>query len=362
MRNTFAFAMFGATLLAATASAQASTKSVRVLYVVPSDAQRSDRAALVANAVEHNRQTWQNYGATMTTDDVVTVRSHHDVSWFLTNPDGIHGVLEWYWLGNACNAARDVYPDACTGDANHKYIIFLEADISSVSGNGAATGYGASVMPKWIIDGAEQGDLGRIGSIGHELGHTFGMPDPDPDTDCESQWPTKNIICSGGYYPHNRLNHLDYPYLFSAESSAYFEETPSDLFYVGQGKVLAGELWKTQLGLDLEGCALSCLSDPGCSSFVHFGTTCEFKGGRLSEAWNIPGYTSAQIKIPADGAVEKKVAPIWDQHHATQVCPQVCDIWRNVPWTESSWTGTWWPTPANEYSVCLCDYNPDYNP
>ncbi|WP_437310284.1 hypothetical protein [Sorangium sp. So ce388] len=359
MRNTFAFAMFGATLLAATASAQASTKSVRVLYVVPSDAQRSDRAALVANAVEHNRQTWHNYGATMTTDDVVTVRSHHDVSWFLTNPNGYHGALaEWYWFGNACNAARDVYPDACTWDANHKYIIFLEADISSVNSNGAAANFGAAVMPKWIIDGAEQGDLHRIGSIGHELGHTFGMP----HSDCPSLWPTKNIMCNGDYYPHNRLNHLDYPYLFSAASSAYFEETPSDLFDVGQGKVLAGEIWKTQLGLDLEGCALSCLSDPACSSFVHFDTTCEFKGGRLSEAWDVPGYTSAQIKIPADGAVEKKVAPISPPDHATQVCRQVCDIWRNVPWTESSWTGTWWTPPENEYSVCLCDYNPDYNP
>jgi len=283
----------GPEVLAATANALANTKTIRILYVVPSDSLRSDRAALVSYAVEHNRQTWHTYGATMTTDNVVTVRSPHDTSWFLTNPDGLHGTRsEWYWLGNACHAARTLYPDACKWDVNHKYIIFLEADVSGVTSAAAAANFGAAVMPKWIIDGAEEGDLRRIGSIGHELGHTFGMPEPD----CDAQGPTKNIMCNGGYYPHNRLNYLDYPYLFKPESKGYFEETPSDLFDIGEGKVLTGNIWKVQQGLDLEGCALSCLSDANCKSFVHFGTTCEFKEGLLSEAWSIPGYTSAQVK------------------------------------------------------------------
>ncbi|MEZ4302395.1 MAG: mannan-binding protein [Polyangiaceae bacterium] len=343
--------------LATAGDALSVTKTVRVVYIVPSDATRSDRAPLVADAVEHNRQLWSTYGATFHTEPIVTVQSTHTTEWFLTHVPG-NGAA-WYWLGNACVEAGTAYPEACTWDPDHKYILFLEVDISSANpGVGAAANFGAAVMPQRNINKIENGQMRGIGAIGHELGHTFGMPEPT----CDSQEPTKNIMCSGAYYPHNRLNDLDYPYLFTAAHQPYFEESPSDLFDIAPGQVLKGAIWKTQQGMDLNACAASCLADSACSTFVHFGTTCEFKGGTLSNTWSISGYTSAQVKVSKNGTEIKEAGPLATTAEAQQVCPTVCGIWSNLPWTESSWTGQWWSTLPGQMSVCECDYNPDVNP
>ncbi|MBU2714008.1 PAN domain-containing protein [Zooshikella harenae] len=273
------------------------SKTVRVLYIIPSDAERADRASLVTKAVEHNQKKWADYGATFVAESIAVINSDKTSNWFLTNNDGFHGQnKQWYWLGNAWNTAKSWYSDAENFDSNHKYIIFLEVDHASAnSGAAAAANFGAAVMPKGIIDSIEKGNYSAVGSIGHELGHTFGIPHED----CDNQSNPKGLMCNGGNYPNVKLTAFHYKHLFSDKNEDFFYEKPINSFTLKENSVLKGNITRTIQNTGLEECAKLCLIDDNCGSIVHFDSTCEFKGGQLENVWNISGYTSAVIKKPA---------------------------------------------------------------
>jgi hypothetical protein len=227
MRQIFQLLFFTSASVFASASVHAEQKTVRLIYIVPSDVNPIDlnnRVDTVDSAVENNRQLWSRYGATFTADEMVVIKSDKDVRWFLESPDGYHGVDAWYWLGNACNEAKTIYPEACNltaPDQNHKYIIFLDMAANPRANASAAANFGAAIMPKGIIDGIMRGDQSDIGSIGHELGHTFGIEHEN----CDQQVAPKGMMCNGGNYPNVQLNQYHFNSLFSPAHKDFFAES-----------------------------------------------------------------------------------------------------------------------------------------
>ena len=199
-----------------------SKKYVRVFYVIPTDAARTDRAGLVDNAVNTINSKWAEYCAEFNREAIVTLNSTHNANWFLTNPDGLHGnASEWYWLGNAWNEVK-----AATGmvdfDPNYKTIIFLEVDHSSAgSGAAAAANFGASILPEPMISSIENNNQADIGAIGHELGHNFGLAHEDCPTG------PFGVMCNGsgdpnGGFPNVEVLDSQKDVMFSAEQLSFF--------------------------------------------------------------------------------------------------------------------------------------------
>lgn len=200
-------------------------KTVKVFYVLPSDAEHTDRQQIVAKAVERNRQLWSRDGATFIVEDVVTINSSLSSNAFLNNNDDIHNNPDWNWLGNAVNEVI-AHTNVIMNDPNHKSIVFLEVDVGGFCPCAAAANFHFAGMPKWIIDRIEQGYDTEAGAIGHELGHTFGMPHEN----CDSQTAPKGIMCNGagsgfGGFPDVRLTNWHFNYLFTDEHKGYFVET-----------------------------------------------------------------------------------------------------------------------------------------
>jgi hypothetical protein len=233
------------------------TGTVRTLYVLPSDAKRRDRAALLGSVVEHNRQSWIRYGLTWTAEAVVTVPSTLDTDWFLTATPG-------RWQVSVCRAieiwdqSAGAYRDICSDVAGHKYLLFVELDPAP---NNSAAQRGYQFANSWVlssrvmdamIDAASPRGFGSISSY---LGRSFGMPDGP----CADE--VQGFVCEEGlYYPFNRLRAADYLTLLEGDSRAYFRESPKDLFTVQQpGQPLP------YLGAD--DCALKCLGDGQCQGY-----------------------------------------------------------------------------------------------
>ncbi len=198
--------------------------TVNIFYVLPSDAVRTDRQNLINQAVEENRALWSRNGATFITEDVVTIHSNLTRHEFIHNDDGIHNNTDWNWLGNAINEVM-ANTDVVLNDPNHKNIIFLEADVSGFCPCAAAANFHFTGIPKWIIDRIERDFATEVGAIGHELGHTFGMPHEN----CGVQVAPKGIMCNGadfGFvgFPEVELRQWHFDFLFNAEHRSYFLE------------------------------------------------------------------------------------------------------------------------------------------
>ncbi len=215
-------------LHASTAFAQTPTKTVRSVYVVPSDASNTNRQALVYSALLENQQLWASYGATFVAEPIETLVSTHDSNWFIQNPDGLHNSTDWNWLGNSVNEII-AHTDLEFNDPDHRVVIFLEVDVTGFCPCAAAANFGYAGMPKWIIDRIEQGFAPEVGSIGHELGHTFGMPHED----CAAQCEPRGVMCNGQSldacnqltsYPDVQLTDWHFNYLFQPQFQDYFVE------------------------------------------------------------------------------------------------------------------------------------------
>ncbi|NTS77045.1 hypothetical protein HR060_09185 [Catenovulum sp. SM1970] len=281
-----------AALILASSQVFAASKSVRVVYITPSDAGSLDRSAIAAEAVEHNHRIWSNNGANFRYDKIVKVNSNYDSNWFINNSNTSFGDSKWFWMANAFSEVKKAYPDAVLNDPNHRYIIFLEVyNAASNSGAAAAAAHGVAVMPKWIIDRIEGRHFAEVGSVGHELAHTFGMPHED----CTDVGETLGILCNGDY-PNVEMDEHHYSRIFSDHYKDYFYEEPIDLFTIGKNKILKGTIHKKIPNLDINACAKACLNDNVCSSIVHYNNTCEFRDGSLDNAWDFNNYDSATLK------------------------------------------------------------------
>ena len=59
------------------------------------------------------------------------------------------------------------------------------------------------------------------------------------------------------------------------------------------------------------------------------------------------GAPEEPVVVPA--AIDVEAGPIWNNDHASQVCPAVCGAEQ-----QRQWTGHWMTTIPNEMSVCNC--------
>lgn len=183
-----------------TKAANSTCHSVRVFYVVPSDAPQKHRQALCAAAALSQQRTWAKYGYTIPFEPIVKINSNHNMDWFMTNGDNA-------WYSYAQNAELEIKANYPVDYNNERFLIFVEGVCS-----GAAGGQGSAGIPGCMIDGMANGEPNNYGVVGHELGHhMFGTGHP---TACEKIFPQDNM-CNNVYpasiiYPGSYTdNHID---------------------------------------------------------------------------------------------------------------------------------------------------------
>ena len=168
--------------------------TIRMFYVVPSDAPKTDRKALCAAAALSQQRTWAKYGYTVVFQPIVKVNSTHDMNWFMTNGDNA-----WYSYGQ--NAEAEVKLSYPIDYSKERLLLFVEGVCSAAAGGG-----GSASIPGCMIDGMANGEPNNYGVVGHELGHhIFGTVHPKEcektfpqDNMCNNVYPA-NIIYSGSY-------------------------------------------------------------------------------------------------------------------------------------------------------------------
>ncbi len=223
-------------------------KTVRVFYIVPTNALHNNRQNIVYNAVLENQQKWSQWGATFTVEPIETIYSTHDINWFINHNDGFHNNTDFNWLGNS---AIEVISnsDISLYDPNHRVVFFLEADVPCPCS--AAANFGFAGQPKEVIDGIANDIDPYIGVIGHELGHTFGMPHEN----CDGQCAPRGVMCNNygidncgnpTSYPNLQLTPWHFNYLNQPEFAGYFEENGCNSYIQFKSKVaLQGALLNT---------------------------------------------------------------------------------------------------------------------
>ncbi|WP_171025670.1 T9SS type A sorting domain-containing protein [Hymenobacter jeollabukensis] len=196
---------------------------VRLVYLVPSDRTlNSSYAVAIANAGRVLKQWYQGQLGNTRTFDLHTpavdvVQSTHPVAWYQSN--GGNGFAQFYY-----NAAQDVFAAIGGGynDPNYVYAIYIDAE-SACGQCGGCGGSGVLVVGSNDLKGlvgqpsirycatdpapVQYPPCRWVGGLGHELGHSFGLPHPPG---CDQGLPTcdYNDIMWVGYaaYPATYLN------------------------------------------------------------------------------------------------------------------------------------------------------------
>ena len=169
---------------------------VQLYYVLPTDAERTDRADICQQAVEHIRQNWAAAGRSFEYTDIQVIHSPYDQEWWRTNPHNFidDGTQVWEYLSNL-----EYYLEL---HADFKYLIPTSRAIAFIELKGNVSAYGGegglASIPEWGINGIEVelaagGHMGHVGVVGHELGHAFGMP----HRDCENECSPRSVMCQG---------------------------------------------------------------------------------------------------------------------------------------------------------------------
>lgn len=160
-------------------------KSVRVVYMVPGDRQeRSDYRGAVEQAVREV-QTWffgELAGRTFRLNQpiVEVFGSRETAAWYNTNqPPGVTdpAVYTFYNAYNELNEALGLR----FFDDNYVWVVYIDA----AGGTGAGS-WNVAILPEHDLLGliGQNPNDPRIarwhGGLGHEVGHAFGLPHPDP--------------------------------------------------------------------------------------------------------------------------------------------------------------------------------------
>jgi hypothetical protein len=208
------------------------TPEVRMVYLIPSD--RVYRAAYeiaTGEAIEQLRAWYQDQSGTGKTfvlhkPVVEVVQTLHPASWYATNP--VLGVDQslWFWM----NATSEGFALTAGSfyDPNNIWVFYLDADPSCGQAVGAAGGVallpandlrgltGEVIQP--LCDEAPRpaGVCRWVGGLGHELGHTFGLPHPQL---CTEGGPfDRSLMC---------LGYLTYPgTVFSPDDKSLLDVSP----------------------------------------------------------------------------------------------------------------------------------------
>ena len=175
-------------------------REVRVVYLVPSD--RTYRGAYenaIGGAIQQlqtwyhdqmgNRETFSLSKAPKKLVEVFT--TSHPASWYSVNPAAGLDQALWFFY----NALADGFQLAGGqfNDPQNRWVLYIDAD----PGCGQATGAleGVALLPANDLRGLvgednvpvcagqpadTSGTCRWVGGLGHELGHTFGLPHPVP--------------------------------------------------------------------------------------------------------------------------------------------------------------------------------------
>lgn len=201
-------------------------KKVKLFYVIPSDQLDNEVAAnVLEEAVEQNRQLWSRYGATFVTEELVKIYSDMTTSEFQKRNDGLHDDIKYNWFGNAINEAI-ANSEMILDDPNFKAVLFVQVPVTKECQCAAVANYNFAAIPTDMIVNIQRGVEADIGVIGHELGHTFGLPHED----CVNMSDPKGIMCNGTDggqskgFPHVQLTQWHFDYLFTEEQKGFFVE------------------------------------------------------------------------------------------------------------------------------------------
>jgi hypothetical protein len=185
--------------------------TVRVIYLVPSDANpREEFKIAITKAIKHLQQWYLaqlGNGKTFKLNDPIVeiVRTKHKTKWYATHPAGEYHL--WFWN----NAIADGF--ALTGasfnNPNFIWVFYIDADNQEGQYGGAGT-CGVAVLPQHDLHGliglSNEPIWRWIGGLGHELGHAFGLPHPSGCEEDQSLPEAQGLMYLGFYnYPDTFL-------------------------------------------------------------------------------------------------------------------------------------------------------------
>jgi FG-GAP-like repeat len=185
-------------------------RKVHMIYLVPTNKIYSDSYKTgITYAILHLRdfyreQLGSNYEFTLNDPIVEVYFTSHDTAWYQNNPNT--SVSSRFW-NNVVNDGKAL--TGATDNSTDKWLFYIDADPLCGQLGGAAQVNGPfGVLPANDLRGltgqqniptcsnepADNGGRFRwIGGLGHELGHTFGLPHPPG---CGGSGP--NYGCTGG--------------------------------------------------------------------------------------------------------------------------------------------------------------------
>ncbi len=155
---------------------------VRPVYLVPTDREvKAEYQSAIMDAL-YDLQQWyadQLDGSTFAISPAVDIVSGlHPSSFYSTNDTG--GEYSTWFFYNVINDAFTM-TGGQYNDPLHRWIFYVDADNAPGQFGGAAL-WGAAVLPgadlRGLIGEQPQPVSRWIGGLGHELGHTFGLPHP----------------------------------------------------------------------------------------------------------------------------------------------------------------------------------------
>ena len=225
--------VLSATILCAVVSQPANAGPlvpVRPLYLVPTDrAPNTDYAAAI-DAALLDLQTWfagELGGLTFDIASSVGILStSHPALYYSTTPHPFPGTVFDFFF-NVLDEATTL--GVVLNDPLSRWAVYIDADPGPGQNGGAATA-GVTIIAAPDLRGLvgqEPAPVGRwIGGLGHELGHTFGLPHP---LDCVAPAPAAGCPYGALTYPPSvtsgsllQFGYLTYPNTYLLPEEAQF--------------------------------------------------------------------------------------------------------------------------------------------
>ena len=206
--------------------------------------------------------------------------------------------------------------------SSHRSAVFHYCIIGESYNGGNSSGISRGIGGSDFIVtlGANGGSSGtQAGTLLHELGHNLGLRHGGAD----------NI-----HYKPNYLSVMNYNYQFrglrKGGSDSHYDYSRFELEAIDESSVNEFEGLNPVSGITENELALYSVkicSDGSCS-------------------WNANAAASVDFNRDENTESDPEAGPIWNQDHAEEVCPELCQE------LGDTWTGHWWTTQWGEMSVC----------
>lgn len=154
---------------------------VHFVYLVPSDIEPVAEKAIKNTALHlQSYYQWQmgNQKTFMLNAPIETYSTDHNALWYSTNNSGSDSKY-WYWDNGLAEASR--YAGANWDSLFDSWVVYLDAPIAPGQAAGGTSANGISGI--CLLTGDDCAGVNSstpcrwIGGCGHELGHTFNLPD-----------------------------------------------------------------------------------------------------------------------------------------------------------------------------------------